>query len=106
MTTCGKVQVKIAEHIVTGHKVAVKILHRKKIRQMDMEEKGQLPLLYFGAKASWPSFSNKHVLCIASFSRELIVSFLKCISWLRCAGIWRGLTIELDLQLISKLQCV
>ena len=31
---------------MTGHKVAVKILHRRKIRQMDMEEKGRfLPLL-------------------------------------------------------------
>lgn len=32
-------QVKIAEHVLTGHKVAIKILHRKKIKQMDMEEK-------------------------------------------------------------------
>lgn len=34
------VQVKVAEHILTGHKVAIKILNRKKIKQMDMEEKG------------------------------------------------------------------
>lgn len=34
-------QVKIAEHVLTGHKVAIKILHRKKIRQMEMEEKGR-----------------------------------------------------------------
>lgn len=33
-------KVKIAEHILTGHKVAVKILNRKKIKNMDMEEKG------------------------------------------------------------------
>ncbi|AQK87698.1 SNF1-related protein kinase catalytic subunit alpha KIN10 [Zea mays] len=32
-------KVKIAEHILTGHKVAIKILNRKKIRSMDMEEK-------------------------------------------------------------------
>lgn len=32
-------QVKVAEHILTGHKVAIKILNRKKIKQMDMEEK-------------------------------------------------------------------
>ncbi|XP_072968042.1 serine/threonine protein kinase OSK1-like [Typha angustifolia] len=32
-------KVKIAEHIMTGHKVAVKILNRRKIRNMDMEEK-------------------------------------------------------------------
>lgn len=33
-------QVKVAEHVLTGHKVAIKILNRKKIKQMDMEEKG------------------------------------------------------------------
>lgn len=33
-------KVKIAEHTLTGHKVAVKILNRRKIRNMDMEEKG------------------------------------------------------------------
>lgn len=33
-------QVKVAEHKPTGHKVAIKILNRKKIKQMDMEEKG------------------------------------------------------------------
>jgi len=32
--------VKVAEHILTGHKVAIKILNRRKIKQMDMEEKG------------------------------------------------------------------
>ncbi|XP_070024307.1 SNF1-related protein kinase catalytic subunit alpha KIN10-like isoform X2 [Nicotiana sylvestris] len=32
-------KVKIAEHTRTGHKVAVKILNRRKIRNMDMEEK-------------------------------------------------------------------
>ncbi|RMZ53873.1 hypothetical protein APUTEX25_005619 [Auxenochlorella protothecoides] len=32
-------KVKVAEHILTGHKVAIKILNRKKIRQMDMEDK-------------------------------------------------------------------
>jgi 5'-AMP-activated protein kinase, catalytic alpha subunit len=33
-------KVKIAEHMLTGHKVAVKILNRHKISSMDMEEKG------------------------------------------------------------------
>lgn len=33
-------KVKVAEHILTGHKVAIKILNRKKIKQMDMDEKG------------------------------------------------------------------
>jgi len=33
-------KVKIAEHISTGHKVAIKILNRRKIRGMEMEEKG------------------------------------------------------------------
>lgn len=33
-------KVKIAEHVLTGHKVAIKILNRRKIKNMDMEEKG------------------------------------------------------------------
>lgn len=33
-------KVKIAEHCRTGHKVAIKILNRRKIKNMDMEEKG------------------------------------------------------------------
>ena len=37
-------KVKIAEHILTSQKVAVKILNRQKIKSMDMEEKG---LYYF-----------------------------------------------------------
>ncbi|KAG2283813.1 hypothetical protein Bca52824_055033 [Brassica carinata] len=32
-------KVKIAEHVVTGHKVAIKILNRRKIKNMEMEEK-------------------------------------------------------------------
>ncbi|KXZ45443.1 hypothetical protein GPECTOR_54g184 [Gonium pectorale] len=32
-------KVKVAEHALTGHKVAIKILNRKKIQQMEMEEK-------------------------------------------------------------------
>lgn len=32
-------QVKLAEHILTGQKVAIKILNRKKIKAMDMDEK-------------------------------------------------------------------
>ena len=31
-------KVKVAEHILTGHKVAVKILNKKKVRSMEMEE--------------------------------------------------------------------
>lgn len=31
----------MAEHILAGHKVAIKILNRRKIKQMDMEEKGE-----------------------------------------------------------------
>lgn len=38
-------KVKIAEHALTGHKVAVKILNRKKIKNMDMEEKGLVRFL-------------------------------------------------------------
>ena len=36
-------QVKAAEHVVTGHQVAIKILNRRKIRSMDMDEKGAFP---------------------------------------------------------------
>ena len=36
-------QVKIAEHVLTQHKVAIKILNKRKIKQQDMEEKGNLP---------------------------------------------------------------
>lgn len=39
-------QVKVAEHVTTGHKVAIKILNKKKIKHMDMEEKGMLPLRF------------------------------------------------------------
>lgn len=35
-------KVKVAEHVLTGHKVAIKILNRRKIKAMDMEEKGVL----------------------------------------------------------------
>lgn len=35
-------KVKIAEHLLTGHKVAIKILNRRKIKSMEMEEKGTL----------------------------------------------------------------
>jgi 5'-AMP-activated protein kinase catalytic alpha subunit len=39
-------KVKVAEHVMTGHRVAIKILNRKKIQQMDMEEKGECPVPY------------------------------------------------------------
>lgn len=32
-------KVKIAEHVLTGHKVAIKILNRRKVKNMEMEEK-------------------------------------------------------------------
>ena len=35
-------KVKIAEHALTGHKVAIKILNRRKIKNMEMEEKGSV----------------------------------------------------------------
>lgn len=33
-------KVKIAEHALTGHKVAIKILNRRRIKDIEMEEKG------------------------------------------------------------------
>jgi hypothetical protein len=47
-------QVKVAEHILTGHKVAIKILNRKKIKQMDMEEKGERSRMEHAAAAAAP----------------------------------------------------
>lgn len=35
-------KVKIAEHIRTGHKVAIKILNRRRMKSPDMEEKGEI----------------------------------------------------------------
>ena len=56
----GGSQVKVAEHVLTGHKVAIKILNRKKIQAMDMEETGNaLQLLSWsckrGRRAEWGS---------------------------------------------------
>lgn len=38
-------KVRIAEHALTCHKVAIKILNRRKIKNMEMEEKGWFNLL-------------------------------------------------------------
>jgi serine/threonine protein kinase len=40
-------KVKIAEHILTGHKVAIKVLNRRKIKSMEMEEKGKFAMISF-----------------------------------------------------------
>lgn len=40
-------KVKIAEHILTGHKVAIKVLNRRKIKSMEMEEKGKFTMISF-----------------------------------------------------------
>lgn len=45
-------KVKIAEHALTGHKVAIKILNRRKIKNMEMEEKGWSNLLGDGSHSS------------------------------------------------------
>jgi len=45
-------KVKIAEHALTGHKVAVKILNRRKIKNMEMEEKGMDDPWLFSIKMS------------------------------------------------------
>jgi 5'-AMP-activated protein kinase catalytic alpha subunit len=39
--TFGKV--KIAEHKLTGHRVAIKIINCRQMETMEMEEKGMLP---------------------------------------------------------------
>lgn len=40
-------KVKIAEHALTGHKVAIKILNRRRIKNMEMEEKGVILTQHF-----------------------------------------------------------
>jgi len=45
-------KVKVAEHLLTGQKVAIKILNRKKIHSMDMEEKGAYLSFPFGVFGS------------------------------------------------------
>lgn len=41
-------KVKIAEHIRTGHKVAIKILNRRRMKSPDMEEKGEKKFILWG----------------------------------------------------------
>jgi 5'-AMP-activated protein kinase, catalytic alpha subunit len=40
-------KVRIAEHMLTGHKVAIKVLNRHKIKSMGMEEKGKFAMISF-----------------------------------------------------------
>lgn len=42
-------KVRVAEHMLTGHKVAIKILNRNKIAEMGLEDKGlfcSLPIFF------------------------------------------------------------
>lgn len=59
-------KVKIAEHMLTGYKVAVKILNRRKMKTPDMEEKGinflSFPCFYFFHFDEFVSFLKMHVL--------------------------------------------
>ena len=48
----------MAEHALTGHKVAIKILNRKKIKAMDMDEKG--------AAQAGGAFRSCHAACCVS----------------------------------------
>lgn len=54
-------KVKIAEHIITGHKVAIKILNRRKIKSMEMEEKGLRSLTLFRKLVSVSEVRRVHV---------------------------------------------
>lgn len=47
-------KVKIAEHVLTGYKVAIKILNRRKMKNPDMEEKG----VVFSCIFLWVSCSH------------------------------------------------
>ena len=48
-------KVRLAEHQLTGHKVAVKILNRARIRQLDMDEKARQrqPTPLAGCSPAW-----------------------------------------------------
>ena len=69
-------KVKVAEHIVTGHKVAIKILNRKKIASMDMEEKGVKPQ---------PRWQHRSIASTADDLRAQC-AYLSASQCLTCAG--------------------
>lgn len=62
-------RVKIAEHALTGHKVAIKILNRRKIKNMEMEEKGTVFFIHLVILIGFFSSCDFTMLWnIASFS--------------------------------------
>lgn len=65
-------KVKVAEHILTGHKVAIKILNRRKIKAMDMEEKGKNLSFMETRHVSLLAFSLKIMhACNVTVKREI-----------------------------------
>jgi serine/threonine protein kinase len=63
--TFGKV--KIAEHILTGHKVAIKIFNRRKIRSTETDEKGPCLILeFFETRA-------EHICIVSKGPRKIIL---------------------------------
>ncbi|KAK4409827.1 SNF1-related protein kinase catalytic subunit alpha KIN10 [Sesamum angolense] len=61
-------KVRIAEHTLTGHKVAVKILNRKKIKNMDMEEKDNL----------WVEYCHRNMVVHRDLKPENLLLDSKC----------------------------
>ena len=65
-------KVKLAEHKLTGQKVAIKILNRRQMEIMQMEEKGMPPCLGYIRLAC----STFRVICLISVLVRLIGLFL------------------------------
>lgn len=67
-------KVKIAEHVLTGYKVAIKILNRRKMKTPDMEEKGiNFLLVYFLYSVCFFSYA---FMCLLLLFRRLKLMIL------------------------------
>ena len=85
-------KVKVAEHILTGHKVAIKILNRKKIQSMGMDEKGVQGHSELQLWSTWMTllalFSEENSANDLAVDRSIPVTWYcgyKCLQCSRCA---------------------
>ena len=56
----------VATHMITGHKVAIKILNRGKIRSLDMEEKVRREISIL------KMFTHPHIIRLYVMDRRLV----------------------------------
>ena len=73
-------KVRLAEHQLTGHKVAVKILNRARIRQLDMDEKVRVrhparPLAVRGAPSGPPSRTAHQRVAAFTTARSALAQY-------------------------------